>query len=78
MKTISVRKLREITPRLKQTLEQEGDLLLVSNGEPIAHLNRVGAARGRIRLPSMKAFRERQPAPKTPIEDLIRAERDRR
>jgi antitoxin (DNA-binding transcriptional repressor) of toxin-antitoxin stability system len=78
MKTISVRQLREATPRLKKFLEQEGSLLLVSNGEPIARLSPVERAAPARRLPSLKAFRAGQPAPKTPVERLVREERDRR
>jgi antitoxin (DNA-binding transcriptional repressor) of toxin-antitoxin stability system len=78
MKTMSVRELRQTTPRLKETLAREGEVLLVSNGEPIARLMPVGPVTPRPKLPSLKAFRDAQPRPKTPIEQLIREERDRR
>lgn len=78
MKTISVRQLREVTPRLKQCLEQEGPLLLVSNGEPIACLTPVVRNAPAVRLTSLKAFRALQPTPMTPVEQIIREERDRR
>jgi antitoxin (DNA-binding transcriptional repressor) of toxin-antitoxin stability system len=78
MKTISVRQLRAATPRLKQCLEQEGALLLVSNGEPIACLTPVLRSSPAVRLTSLKAFRALQPKPMTSVEQIIREERDRR
>lgn len=78
MKTMSIREFRQSTPKLKETLAREGEVLLVSNGEPIARLMPVGPAAPRPKLPSLKAFRASQPQPKTPIEQLIREERDRR
>ncbi len=38
MKTMNVRELRQGAPRLKESLAEEGEVLLVSNGEPIARL----------------------------------------
>jgi antitoxin (DNA-binding transcriptional repressor) of toxin-antitoxin stability system len=78
MKTMSVREFRQSTPRLKETLAREGEVLLVSNGEPIARLMPIAAPAPRPKLPSLKEFRASQPKPKTPIEQLIREERDRR
>lgn len=77
MKTMNVRELRRETPRLKQTLAEEGEVLLVSGGEPIARLLPVAAGE-RPRLPSLKAFRATMPMSDVPIEQLIREERDRR
>lgn len=77
MKTINVRELRQSTPHLKQTLAAEGEVLLVSNGEPIARLLPV-APQPRPKLPSLKAFRATMPMSEVPIEQLIRDERDRR
>ena len=77
MKTMSVRELRQETPRLKQTLAEAGEVLLLSNGEPIARLLPVHD-RPRPTLPSLKAFRDSMPMGKVPIEQLIREERDRR
>ncbi len=77
MKTVNVRELRETIPRLKETLAKEGELVLVSSGEPVARLTPVEPRRRH--LPSLKAFRDRQPmvAPGT-IEKWIREERDAR
>ena len=38
MKTISVREFRCVVPHLRETLDQERELLLVSNGQPIARI----------------------------------------
>jgi antitoxin (DNA-binding transcriptional repressor) of toxin-antitoxin stability system len=77
MKTVNVRELRETIPRLKETLEREGELVLVSNGEPVARLTPIEPRRPR--LPSLKAFRDRQPMlPPGTLERLIREERDLR
>lgn len=78
MKTMSVRELRQSTPRLKETLAREGEVLLVSNGEPIARMMPVGPPASRPRLPSLKAFRATMPVMDTPVEQLIREDRDRR
>jgi antitoxin (DNA-binding transcriptional repressor) of toxin-antitoxin stability system len=79
MKTLNVRELRNEIPRLRETLATEEELLLVSNGEPIARILPVQApSRSRPKLPSLKAFRETMPLMTTPVEALIRAERDRR
>lgn len=77
MKTLSIRELRQETPRLKQTLAEEGELLLVSNGEPIARLLPVTATT-RPKLPSLKAWRDKMPMMEVPSEVLIREDRDRR
>jgi antitoxin (DNA-binding transcriptional repressor) of toxin-antitoxin stability system len=77
MKTMNVRELRQATPHLKQTLAEAGEVLLVSNGEPIARLLPI-VPKARSRLPSMKAFRATMPTMSVPSEVLIREERDRR
>ncbi len=77
MKTFNVRELRQQTPRLKQTLAEEGEVLLVSGGEPIARLLPAHPPAPQ-RLPSLKAFRATMPMSEVPIEQLIREERDRR
>jgi antitoxin (DNA-binding transcriptional repressor) of toxin-antitoxin stability system len=75
MKTMNVRELRQTIPRLKQALASEGEVLLVSNGEPIARLSPVTS---RPKLPSLKAFRASLPTMKTSSAALIRQDRDRR
>jgi antitoxin (DNA-binding transcriptional repressor) of toxin-antitoxin stability system len=78
MKTLNVRELRSTIPHLEETLAAEGELLLVSNGRPIARLTSVARSAPRKRLPSLKAFRARVPLVKPPSEVLIREDRDRR
>lgn len=78
MKTMNIRELRLATPSLKETLAAEGEVLLVSNGEPIARLLPVESTARRSKLPSMKAFRAKMPMMDRPIADDIREERDRR
>ena len=77
MRTMSIRELRQETPRLKETLAVEGEVLLVSNGEPIARLLPI-EPKARPRLPSLKAFRESMPVLDPPLSVTIRQERDRR
>ncbi|MEO5881876.1 MAG: hypothetical protein ABIQ06_05630 [Caldimonas sp.] len=78
MKTMNVRELRQSTSRLKQTLAAEGEVLLVSNGEPIARILPVRPQPLRSKLPSMKAFRATMPRMSDPASALIREDRDRR
>lgn len=78
MKTMSIRELRQAAPGLKETLDLEGEVLIVSNGEPVARLLPVVARATRPKLPSLKAFRESMPKMDIPSEELIRLDRDRR
>jgi antitoxin (DNA-binding transcriptional repressor) of toxin-antitoxin stability system len=78
MKTMSVRELRRATTNLKATLAAEGEVLLVSNGEPIARLLPVAPAQARPKLPSLKALRATLPMMDVSAAELIREDRDRR
>lgn len=78
MKIINVRELRNAIPRLRATLALEQELLLVSNGEPVARILPAVAPAARPKLLSLKAFRATMPRAKTRVEDLIREDRDRR
>lgn len=75
MKTVNVRELRSEMPRLRELLEKEHELLLVSNGEAVA---RILPAPKKRRVPSLTALRARMPMVKTPIERLLREDRDKR
>lgn len=77
MRTMSVRELRQETPRLKETLAAEGEVLLLSHGEPIARLLPIEPAK-RPRLPSLKAFRASMPKLEPSISEAIRREREGR
>ena len=75
MKTINVRELRSEIPRLRELIEREHELLLVSNGEPLA---RILPATPRRKLESLAEHRARMPMVKVGSEVLIREDRDRR
>jgi antitoxin (DNA-binding transcriptional repressor) of toxin-antitoxin stability system len=74
MKTINVRELRAGMPRLRETLAHEQELVLVSNGEPVARILPIKRER---QLRSLAAHRASMPV-LDGIERLIREERDRR
>ena len=75
MKTINVRELRALIPALTEELAIEHELLLVSNGEPVA---RILPVPGKQKLASLAEHRSRMPMLPVSIESLIREERDRR
>ncbi len=75
MQTINVRELRSAIPHLKETLDREQELVLVSNGEPIA---RILPATGRPSLQSLAWLRALAPMQAIDSAQLIREERDRR
>jgi antitoxin (DNA-binding transcriptional repressor) of toxin-antitoxin stability system len=75
MKTINVREFRNVVPHLRETLSQEHELLLVSNGQPIARILPVTQP---PRLQPLKWLRDMAPPSGIPSEVLIREDRDRR
>lgn len=75
MKTINVRELRNDIPRLREILAKEHELLLVSNGEPVA---RILPAPKKRHVASLAALRARMPMVEVPVEILLREDRDRR
>ncbi len=75
MKRINVRELRSVIPQLKETLAKEHELLLVSNGEPVARILPVLRKR---QVPSLAAHRAKMAMVSVPTEVLLREERDRR
>ena len=75
MKTVNVRELRTGIPRLREILAKEHELLLVSNGEPVA---RILPAPGKRHVPSLAAHRAKMQVLKGSIADLLREDRDRR
>ena len=74
MQTINVRELRSTIPHLQEVLEREHELLLVSNGEPIARILPVAQP---PKLQSLKWLRD-QVGVVTDSTAMIREERDRR
>jgi antitoxin (DNA-binding transcriptional repressor) of toxin-antitoxin stability system len=75
MQTINVRELRNTIPHLRETLEREHELVLVSNGEPVARILPISEPPA---FESMAWLRAQSPAMDVPSEVLIRQERDRR
>jgi antitoxin (DNA-binding transcriptional repressor) of toxin-antitoxin stability system len=75
MQTINVRELRNTIPHLRETLEREHELVLVSNGEPVARILPINEP---PKFESMAWMRALSPAMQTPSEVLIREDRDRR
>jgi antitoxin (DNA-binding transcriptional repressor) of toxin-antitoxin stability system len=75
MRSVNVRELRNEIPRLKETLAKEHELVLVSNGEPIA---RILPAAPAPRLRSLAGLRARAGRTLPDSTADIRAERDRR
>ena len=75
MQTINVRELRNTIPHLRETLAREHELVLVSNGEPVARILPMQAP---PKLESMAWLRAMSPAQNTDSTALIRQDRDRR
>jgi antitoxin (DNA-binding transcriptional repressor) of toxin-antitoxin stability system len=75
MKTINVRELRSQIPNLRELLDKEHELLLVSNGEPVARILPPPKKRN---VPSLAAHRAKMKMVSVPIEVLLREDRDRR
>jgi antitoxin (DNA-binding transcriptional repressor) of toxin-antitoxin stability system len=75
MQTINVRELRNTIPHLRETLEREHELVLVSNGQPIA---RILPMEQPPKLQSLKWLRDQMGAVQPDSTPLIREERDRR
>jgi len=76
MRTVSVRELRNEIPHLRETLDAEQELLLVSNGEAIARILPVGPALPKLR--SLAHLRKRVGKTLPDSTDDIRDDRDRR
>mgnify|MGYP003386747726 CR=1 FL=1 len=75
MKLINVRELRAAIPRLKEALAAEQELVLISNGEPVA---RILPMQITAKATSLAAHRALMPMLPVSLESLIREERDRR
>lgn len=75
MRTVNVRELRLEIPRLRQTLEQEHELVLVARGQPIARV--LPPARRRQAAP-LSGHRAGMKSVRSGSEALLRQERDAR
>lgn len=78
MQTLNIREFRNAIPHLRETLAAEHELLLVSNGQPIARILPVEPATKRPKLESLQWLRDMSPPVSIPSEVLIREDRDRR
>jgi antitoxin (DNA-binding transcriptional repressor) of toxin-antitoxin stability system len=76
MKSMNVRELRSAIPHLSQTLAQEQELILISNGQPIARILPIDATPPTVE--SLAWLRALAPAQDVDSAELIREERDRR
>ena len=74
VQSINVRELRNTIPHLRETLEREHELVLISNGEPIARILPVNRHPVLQSLSWLRKLAPRQ----TDSTVLVRAERDRR
>ncbi len=75
MKLVNVRELRAAIPKLKEALAAEQELVLISNGEPVA---RILPMQPTAKATSLAEHRARMPMLPVSLESLIREERDRR
>lgn len=75
MKSVNVRELRAEIPRLKETLAREHELVLVSNGEPVARILPVVPKR---KVESLAWLRAQMKPTSISTAELLREERDRR
>lgn len=75
MQTINVRELSNTIPHLRETLEHEHELVLVSSGEPVA---RILPIQQPPKLQSMAWMRALSPVQTTDSTDLVREDRSRR
>ncbi len=76
MKSMNVRELRSAIPHLSQTLAQEQELILISNGQPIARILPIEPPPPAVE--SLAWLRALAPAQDVDSSKLIREERDRR
>lgn len=75
MKSVNVRELRAEIPRLKETLEREHELVLVSNGQPVARILPIAPKR---KFESLAWLRAQMKPVTVDTATLLREERDRR
>ncbi len=75
MKTLSVREMREVLPKLEKLLAKHGQVLIARRGKPIARLSRFTDA---PIWPSLETWRASMPFQEVPSEVLVRQDRDER
>ena len=75
MRTISVREMRTVLPRLERLLEAEGEIVITRRGQPVARILPTAPAGG---IPSRAALRRRMRRVDLGSEAFIREDRDAR
>jgi antitoxin (DNA-binding transcriptional repressor) of toxin-antitoxin stability system len=75
MKKVSLRELREISPKLERMLAKHGEIVVTRHGKDIA---RVVPARRPIDFAAHEALRQSMPFQDIPSEVLVREDRDAR
>jgi prevent-host-death family protein len=72
MKTLSVTELRATLSRIKEVLDDAGEVIVTRKGRPIARILPMAG------MPSLAKFRASMPRMKVPSEVLVRQDRDER
>jgi antitoxin (DNA-binding transcriptional repressor) of toxin-antitoxin stability system len=75
MRSISVREIRTLLPRLERLLAREGEIVITRRGKPVARLLPTVPAGG---IPSKAGLRRRMRRLDVGSEVLIREDRDAR
>ena len=75
MRTMTIRELRAELGRLREVLENEGEVVVTRHGKPIARVVPLGAPRKRPRHDELRAS---MPRLARGSEEVVRADRDAR
>ena len=78
MQTLNVRELRHTIPHLRETLEREHEIVLISNGEPIARILPMVEPPKLQSLAWLRAMAPTSTASTVDSTQMVREERDRR
>lgn len=76
MKQLGIREMRASYDVLRETLAQEGEVILTHHGKPFARV--LPYVEPTIRMPDLRSFRARQKLQKIPSSVIIRQDRDER
>jgi antitoxin (DNA-binding transcriptional repressor) of toxin-antitoxin stability system len=72
--TLNVREIRAALPKLEQVLREQGEVVIIKRGRPIARVLPMPAGS----MPSHADFRATMPRPRVGSEHYVRADRDER
>ena len=76
MKELGVRELRASYDMLRETLAQEGEVILTHHGKPFARV--LPYLEPKMKMPDLRVFRLRQKRQEIPSSVYIRQDRDER